>query len=290
MTDRNTEFTDAEIHAYVDGQLDDERAKVLVSCLQTDSKLAKQVADYQLINANLRNLLDPIQREPVPEELLQEIGLHDPHHNQDEQQGLQEAPPSISKIKPSTDTSVEPHKKQYWMSMAQAAMLAGLMLVSGFTGWLVKGNDNEETFAQLQTDLVQPATFAHTVYANDNQRPVEIKAENEEQLIKWLSKRLKTNITAPSLANQGFHLLGGRLIPSTNRMAAQFMYQDKSGTRVSLYVRRGAWDRENMPMRYEQENGLAAFTWIDDSMGYALSGDIQKMDLLALAETAHRVN
>lgn len=287
MTDQHTEFTDAEIHAYVDGQLDHERAKVLVKCLQTDSKLAKQVADYQLLNANLRNLLDPVQREPVPEELLREI---DPQDLLDEREDLQEVSPSIPTIKPSIDTSEEPHKKQYWMSIAQAAMLAGLMLVSGFTGWLVKENDNNETFAQLQTDLVQPATFAHTVYANDSQRPVEIKVENEGQLIKWLSTRLKTNITAPSLTDQGFHLLGGRLIPSTNRMAAQFMYQDKSGIRVSLYVRRGTWDRENMPMRYEQENGLAAFTWIDDSMGYALSGDIQKMDLLALAETAHRVN
>lgn len=262
MTHQNTEFTDAEVHAYIDGQLDEARAKALTLRMKKDSQLAKQVEDYQLVNANLRVFLDPVIHESVPEKLL-EAGLREPQ---------------VAQL-----SSAEQRR----IPMARAAMLAGLMLVSGLMGWLFKGNDAQDANAYLHTNLVQPATFAHSIYASDALRPVEITAENEEQLIGWLSQRLKTDIKAPSLMSQGFQLLGGRLIPSTNRMAAQFMYQDVSGSRVSLYVRRGSWDKENMPLHYEEENGLAAFTWVDNSMGYALSGDIQKKDLLALAETAH---
>lgn len=259
MTHQHTKFTDADIHAYVDGQLDATRTKGLEKCLKTDSQLAKKVEDYQLINTKLQNILNPVVHEPVPEILL----------------------------KAGSPTLQKKTSQQSWLSMAQAAALAALMLVSGLTGWTLRGDDIQETLAHLQTDLVQPATFAHSIYANDPLHPVEITAENEEQLISWLSQRLKTDIKAPNLNTEGFHLLGGRLIPSTNRMAAQFMYQNNEGERVSLYVRRGAWDKKDIPLHYNEDNGLAAFTWVDNSMGYALSGNLQRMNLLALAETAH---
>lgn len=259
MTNRNHEFSDADIHAYVDGQLEPARANQLTAQLKVDAQLARQIQEYQQINANLHALLDPIQQEKIPEALVQ--------------------------------TAITPPEKNRkpWISLAQAAVLAVLMVSSGLAGWIIRGDNDQAIFALIHTDLVQPATFAHAIYASDSIRPVEITSENEAQLINWLSNRLKTTIKAPSLASQGFHLLGGRLIPSTNRMAAQFMYQNEAGIRVSLYVRRGDWDKENMPLQYDEGNGMAAFTWINNSMGYALSsGNLQKIELLALAETAHQ--
>lgn len=259
MTHQNTEFTDAEIHAYVDGQLDETRAKYFLTRMKTDHQLARTVRDYQLINANLRAMLDPVVREPVPKPLL------------------------AASIDP-TQTILP---RNNWLSLAQAAVIAVLMIASGLMGWMLKGNDAQTTLVQLRTNLIHPATFAHSVYASDTRRPVEITAENEEELIRWLSRRLKTDIKAPNLKPEGFQLLGGRLIPSTNRMAAQFMYENNAGERVSLYVRRGVWGKINMPLHYDEDNGLAAFTWINNSMGYALSGSLHKKELLALAETAH---
>ena len=47
-------------------------------------------------------------------------------------------------------------------------------------------------------------------------------------------------IKAPDLTGFGFRLMGGRLLPaSTNGVAAQLMYDDDHGTRLTLYLRNG---------------------------------------------------
>jgi anti-sigma factor RsiW len=136
-------------------------------------------------------------------------------------------------------------------------------------------------------DLVQPAAFAHTVYTTDVRHPVEVTADKEQHLVSWLSKRLHTDIAAPNLAGQGYRLIGGRLLPSTNRMAAQFMYEQGDGTRVTLYVRRGVWDNSTTSFRFDTKDKLGVFYWIDGPLGYALTGELSRAELLALSETIY---
>jgi len=39
--------------------------------------------------------------------------------------------------------------------------------------------------------------------------------------------------------------------------------------------------------RYAHENGLHVFYWIDGKLGYALSGDIDKAEILRIARTVY---
>ncbi|HEX7465011.1 MAG TPA: anti-sigma factor, partial [Usitatibacter sp.] len=68
--------------------------------------------------------------------------------------------------------------------------------------------------------------------------PVEVDAKDQDHLVKWLSKRLDMALTVPVLSTEGFELLGGRLLPGNDGPVAQFMYQDASGKRLTLYVTR----------------------------------------------------
>ena len=95
-------------------------------------------------------------------------------------------------------------------------------------------------------------------------------------------------VRAPNLGELGYRLIGGRLLPSTDRMAAQFMYQDTRGLRITLYIRRGAWNNEATSFHYAHENSLGTFYWIDGPMGYALSGELSQEQLLAIAESVYR--
>lgn len=195
-----TPITDSDLHAYLDGQLSEARRLQVEAWLKSHPDKLKELNEYQIIDRELHNLLDPVLSEAIPESLR-----------------------------------VQPRKRFY----TRVAAAAGFLVAGIIMGW--QGNNlmmADSQNQQLQNHLIQPAAFAHVVYTAEKKHPVEVGAEQEQHLINWLSKRLHTKIKAPSLLQHGYQLVGGRLLPSTNRMAAQFMYENKSGTRVTLYVRR----------------------------------------------------
>ena len=106
--------------------------------------------------------------------------------------------------------------------------------------------------------------------------------------MKWLSKRLAIPLKVPVLASEGFELLGGRLLPGTDGPVAQFMYQDASGKRLTLYVTRPHGGDDVTAFRFAQEGAVSVFYWIDRDCGYALSGEIDKPSLARVASVVYR--
>ena len=91
------------------------------------------------------------------------------------------------------------------------------------------------------------------MYAAEKLHVVEVGADQKDHLVGWLSKRVGTPLVAPDLTAEGFSLVGGRLLPASGKPAAQFMYQDRSGTRISLYVTRDAVNEETGFRLYEED-------------------------------------
>ena len=69
---------------------------------------------------------------------------------------------------------------------------------------------------------------------------------------------------APDMARAGFALVGGRLLPDAGKPAAQFMYKDQKGRRVTLYVRSD--DGADTAFKFAAEDGISAFYWIDGAL------------------------
>ncbi len=243
-----TPITDADLHAFLDGQLSDARRLQVEAWLKEHPDKLRELNEYQAIDRELHRLLDPIVQEPIPDALR-----------------------------------IPPRKRLYKrLSLAASFLLAGVLI-----GWNSHGLFTTES-RLLQVNLSKPAAFAHVVYAAEKRHPVEVGADQEQHLIDWLSKRLKTRIKAPNLAQHGYQLVGGRLLPSTDRMAAQFMYQDKSGTRVTLYVRRINNIKADTMFQFTQDKQLNTFYWIEGTLGYALSGELNKDVLMAMARTSYQ--
>ena len=91
-----------------------------------------------------------------------------------------------------------------------------------------------------------------------------------------------------TLSAQGFELVGGRLLPGEAGPVAQFMYQDARGQRLTLYVQREAKEGGETAFRYARENGIGVFYWLDGHFGYALSGQMEKPDLLRIATAVYQ--
>jgi anti-sigma factor RsiW len=135
--------------------------------------------------------------------------------------------------------------------------------------------------------FVHQAAVAHAVYTPDVRRPVEIPAEQEEQLVKWLSKRLNAKVRPPRLGALGYELIGGRLLPGASGPVAQFMYHDASERRLTLYVSADNKDNKDTAFRFAQEGDVSVFYWIDGRFGYALSANIGKTELAQLATAVY---
>jgi anti-sigma factor RsiW len=131
------------------------------------------------------------------------------------------------------------------------------------------------------------AALTHALYAGDPNRPVEIWANEEERLVRWLSKRLSFQLHAPNLNSVGFALVGGRLVAGNEKPGAMFMYENADKQRISLIVRKDAERSRETAFRYAQEDGVGVFYWIDDSCGYALSGNIDRQQLLSIARVVY---
>jgi anti-sigma factor RsiW len=156
------------------------------------------------------------------------------------------------------------------------------LLLGVALGWWMRG----EGMIERRPEIPRQAAIAHAVYVPEIRHPVEVTSKEEAHLVGWLSKRLGAPVRAPRLGALGYELLGGRLLPESGRPSAQFMYQDANGRRLTLYVSTDARNRDTA-FRYAREGELHVFYWIDQKLGYALSGDLEKNEMLRVARAVY---
>jgi anti-sigma factor RsiW len=177
-------------------------------------------------------------------------------------------------------------KRPPWLDYARAAMLVAIGIAIGLAVPLLRPPPPAAALAG--TPLPARAARAHLVYSPEVRHPVEVDAKEQDHLVKWLSKRLGLPLKIPVLASEGFELLGGRLLPGQDGPVAQFMYQDASGKRLTLYVTRPHKEDNLTAFRFAQEGGVSVFYWIDRDCGYALSGEVDKPALARVATSVYK--
>lgn len=174
-------------------------------------------------------------------------------------------------------------KVRSWRPAVAAAAAVLLFAVGGATGWAVRGGPAGGPDANTQ--VAREAAAAHTVFAADVRHPVEVAADQEAHLVTWLSRRLGEKLTAPKLAPLGFELMGGRLLAVEQGPAAQLMYQDRSGRRLTVYLRRCPVSSDTA-FRIAELGGVTALYWHERGVTWAIAGDV---DRNLLRDAAHRV-
>ena len=204
--------------------------------------------DYAAQTAMIKQHFDPIMTEPIPAR-------------------MQLRPPQ-------------------WFPYAKAAAVFAVGIAVGLAMPMLY-TDTSGTDVTARQLPVRAAT-AHLVYASEVRHPVEVDAAQQDHLVKWLSKRLGTDLKVPVLSREGFELLGGRLLPGNEGPVAQFMYQDASGKRLTLYVTRPHKGQEVTAFRFAQEGPVSVFYWIDEDCGYALSGEVDRPTLAKVANTVYK--
>lgn len=178
-------------------------------------------------------------------------------------------------------------KSPGWIEYARAAVVLAAGIAIGLT---IPAFEPEKPAQQaLMQQLPIRAARAHLVYSPEVRHPVEVDAKQQDHLVKWLSKRLDLPLKVPVLTQEGFELLGGRLLPGGQGPVAQFMYQDAAGKRLTLYVTPTKKAEQKLTsFQFAKEGSVSVFYWIDEDCGYALSGEIDKGTLAKLASLVYK--
>ncbi len=157
-----------------------------------------------------------------------------------------------------------------------------LLVAGGMFGWFLASGPGQG--AAPATAVARQAAYYHALFAPEIAYPVDIPAAQREHLVAWLSWRVGTVLRLPRLTGVGYTLVGGRLLTGVDGgPAAQFLYEDAGGYRLSLYITRQAdWHGEG-EARYAEENGVSVLYWIDGTMGYALTAALARERLRHVA-------
>ena len=262
--------TEAELQAHVDDLLPAARRGEIDAWLAERPDEAARLQAYREQNLAIKGLSRSVLEEPVPQRLLDAVAT------------------------PARTSGGSPFGQRLspWSLQRIAAGFA-LACVSGAAGWLAHGQLQAPTLvAQVPAalpaaTLSRQAAIAHVVFSPDVRRPVEIGADQEDQLVAWLSKRLGSPIRPPRLGTLGFELIGGRLLPGSTGPVAQFMYHDVTGQRLTLYVSTENTTNRDTAFRFAQEGPVNVFYWIDGKFGYALSAGIDRGQLARVATAVY---
>jgi anti-sigma factor RsiW len=164
---------------------------------------------------------------------------------------------------------------------ASVAILAvGAVLGFGAGRW----TGLRDTDPTLQATLPAEAQTAFKVYVAEKRHAVEVVAADVDHLTTWLSNKMKTKVQPPDLTPLGWTLLGGRLLPSRDGPACLFIYEDKSNPprRVMVYLVSNA-NNEGTTIQFRDQNGVRSLYWLEGPLGYALTGNLDRGDLMPIA-------
>jgi anti-sigma factor RsiW len=243
-------ISESELHAYIDGELAPARQREIEAHLASNPELTERLDAYRRHEDALRARFDSVVSETVPDRLL--------HRRM----------------------AAVPRVLRY-------AAVAGWLALGGAAGWYLHGTKGAEQAFDAPT-WARRAAVAHAVYSPEVRHPVEVGADQEAHLIAWLSKRLGADLRIPQLNALGYSLVGGRLLPGEQAPAAQFMYQDARGQRLTLYVRTNREQNRETAFRFAQDGSVRVFYWVDRGLGLALSGEIGREELLRVATAVYQ--
>ena len=243
---------------FADGRLDAAQNAAVEAYLAAHPDRATDVAIWQRQNAALTTLFGPIAGEPIP-----------------------------ARLNPHRLSAQATAQRWDWTKIAAGIVL--LVGVSAGTGWYLRTATWQEEPASDR--LIEGAVAAHSLYVKETAHAVEVTADDKAHLVTWLSNRLGRQIDTPDLTKQGFSLVGGRLLPPLAETgtgpAAQFMYQNQTADRLTVYITAAA-NPPGKPFELYNDDGVEGYYWANTQITCTVIGDLPHAEMQAVAKDVYQ--
>jgi anti-sigma factor RsiW len=250
-----------DLQAYVDGQLDSHRRAAIESYLAAHPGEAARLAAYRAQNISLHALFDPRPDKSARDNTL---------------------PPRMAALAGVLDAALKESptralSTRRWRSLAASV---ALMITAGAAGWV---------FLEQVGGRDDPLVAFTRQAAEAPLQPVVEAQSSERQVVTWLAAQPgDVPATVPDLETFGFSLASERLLAGNGGPpAAQLLYQNEAGQRVTLTMRTGGKAGKSS-FTFARDGDAAQFLWQDSHMAYSLAGSMAQESLLKIAEAVSR--
>jgi anti-sigma factor RsiW len=226
--------SERDLHAYVDGKLDDADRQTMDTWLAANPELAKQVLAWQLDAQNLRaglsgDLHRPMNPDLDPAAIRQRLRRNRSRH------------------------------------LASAAMLLLAVCVGGLTGWQAR----ELTLASGVLPMAD-AVQAYRMFALNDNAASDWNTAKPNNVQVWLDKNFAQANRLPDLESAGFKPVSGRLSSTEQGAAAMVVYKDAQGRTLSFYIRPPVENHRMLPRGTRRDGELQADYWSGGGYNYAM--------------------
>ncbi|HEY0289485.1 MAG TPA: anti-sigma factor [Pseudomonas sp.] len=228
--------SERDLHAYVDGQLNDADQLTMETYLAAHPQLAEQVLAWQLDAQSLRaSLSGELHRAPNPE------------------------------LDPAFIRQRLRHNRT--RHYATAAVLLIAVSVGGMSGWQAR----EMTLAS-NTPPMADAIQAYRMFAAKDDLASDWSPTKARDAQGWLDSNFAQANRMPDLAAAGFKPVSGRLTPTEQGAAAMVVYKDAEGRTLSFYIRPPGERNHLLPRGSRRDGELQADYWSSSGYNYAMVG------------------
>jgi anti-sigma factor RsiW len=167
-----------------------------------------------------------------------------------------------------------------WLRAAAALLL---FAAGGLAGWYGRGGAEAEDWQAFAAQ----ATATHLLFAAGGGET--IPTDSVAVVNQTLSAALGTRLALRDLAQSGYVLTGGRLLPGAERVSVQLSFRSPAGESFSLQMQRKP-DAEETPFHRVTGDKVATVVWEDDDHGLicAVTGSLSPDRLQEIARTVYR--
>ena len=303
-------MSDAHIHAYVDGQLKQERGQSLESILGDIPEKYEQLEEYQRINESLVSTLQPILNEPIPNSILMLFKNANGMSNgsKTQSQGGKTAAPTnrAANLKQNKRDVIRPELKSEPKPLKQKSnggaelemendfeykseqihrlgnstrtipFIVILCIISFIVGWNVRNQFkfNEERVAEF----VNQAINSDSIFIGEQQEITEARS-----IDRILRKKFTRPLHIPD--SKELSLQGGRILPYGQSGVAAMLAYKALGETVSLYItQRSGLVTVEIPF-CENVKPITVCYWHRDDMNFAVVSKLKEEKLRGVAKS-----
>lgn len=194
--------SEEELHAYVDGQLDDARRQAVTFYLTQHPQRAEEVRAWQRDAQQLRAAMGGLPTEAASSSL----------------------DPTVLRVR---------RRSRNRARLAIAAMLVIGVGLGGLGGWQARSYSSAGREPPM-SDAMQ----AYRLFAQQGSGGMlDVTEQHRGDLQAWLATHFRHAPTLPDLKAAGFHPVGGRLLALSEGAAAMVLYENAQGNAISFYIR-----------------------------------------------------
>jgi len=243
-----TRVTEEDLHAFLDGELAEDRREQVQAHLRDHPEDAKRLRAYRADGDAIARIF--AQAGQLPQDTT---------------------PPfrSSTSLSPQGRTAASSRNATIvrWRRAAAVALVCAGALIAALWGMHQDGSE-EATWARFGTD----ALAAHQSLVQPGAQPV--LAASLDDVSDYLSAKLKKRMELRRPAVADYTLVGSKFITTPKSRVAQLAFKHRDGTLLTMYLE--PWpEKADAPFRIvARQSNVITMLWVDDEIGCAVSSTL----------------